>query len=449
MTKKSSSSSSFATSLGDAFEIKPHRSGRGAYAARACDAMSVIARDNFVCFAMKTTERLDRERKESAHGDFLCDGCGAFVGQVASSFKRGHGIALPDTDAQTMILNSAHADAYCKNDNYLSGLKLFVGRRGHRGDVERMAARLIMLKFIKLFKGAVWQNVVQISPAMEEKIHLFDELYHDVSILDQGWTRAQDCVERLRDIVANGSELSDEARTHITVDLWLQTVSKIMLNSIAVKIPHPMVRYVMGLEEEAPNVRNAAAQPLKTIITAACERKDETDETDETDDSDDSDDSDSDSDSDSADSDSGDSDSGDSESDEGESEGDDVMEFTIPWDQGSRTFTTDIFPPSEGFAVLGFCASINHSCEPNCEIAYIDDANALVVSTKQISKGEEITIPYVPVSLPVNKRRAMLLKRYGFLCDCVKCQRETTSVETLLRSASKKARVETITSSND
>lgn len=119
-------------------------------------------------------------------------------------------------------------------------------------------------------------------------------------------------------------------------------------------------------------------------------------------------------------------------------EDDEELLFQVPSGGSTRTFSTAIFPPSEGTALLGFCASINHSCDPNCEIVYMHDANALVVSTRAISEGEELTIPYVPTNLPVQKRRNVLFKRYGFYCECTKCRRE---LESLNNRPSKRARV--------
>ena len=97
------------------------------------------------------------------------------------------------------------------------------------------------------------------------------------------------------------------------------------------------------------------------------------------------------------------------------------MEFD--WGDGLR-FSSDLFPSSEGIALLGACSAINHSCEPNCEVGFIDSTDVIIIAARDIDEDEEITIAYVPEELPVEQRREELSTRYGFECQCARCERE-------------------------
>ena len=390
---------------GDFLRIAPHKSGRGAYAARDAEPMQVIARDTFTHFSrsggLHTPERPG-----------VCSGCGAFIGKINSSLApKICTVKFPDTSLQTWTIaasSSSHGDPHCAGDALCA---LCVDGEFQASDTfELMAARLLVLYVTSLVPDSNdWQRILQSHPAAGEKMAWFQKLHYDVSTVEPAFVaRADKCVAQLSQL------LSTETRGMISKELWLQTISKIALNSIDVKIPHPMVRYVAALDEETPDVRDAAYKSFRIVLAEYGSIEDAGVENNHSDSESESE----------SDSESG-SDSAGSANDEEEE--DEEMDFDIPWGESTRTFSTAIFPPSEGVAVLGFCASINHSCEPNCEIVYIHDANALVVSTRAISEGDELTIPYVPTSLPVEKRRAMLLRRYGFHCECAKCQRELGS----------------------
>jgi len=67
-------------------------------------------------------------------------------------------------------------------------------------------------------------------------------------------------------------------------------------------------------------------------------------------------------------------------------------------------------------------ARFNHSCAPS---AYADCTRSelWVRALRDIPKGEEVCISYVPVSEAIEKRKKKL-EGYGFECDCQRCQEE-------------------------
>ncbi|CAH7668121.1 hypothetical protein BY996DRAFT_4579807 [Phakopsora pachyrhizi] len=80
----------------------------------------------------------------------------------------------------------------------------------------------------------------------------------------------------------------------------------------------------------------------------------------------------------------------------------------------------------------------NHSCEPNAmvlkhpgseEIHKSSPSTIYVISKKEISKDEEITLSYVNPDLPLETRRKKLFEDYLFSCFCSRCRRELQEEE--------------------
>ena len=66
-------------------------------------------------------------------------------------------------------------------------------------------------------------------------------------------------------------------------------------------------------------------------------------------------------------------------------------------------------------------ALLNHSCAPNCVLAF--DGSTLEIRTlTAVGEGEELTHSYVDLCLPTGERRALLSSRYGFACTCERCE---------------------------
>ncbi len=73
-----------------------------------------------------------------------------------------------------------------------------------------------------------------------------------------------------------------------------------------------------------------------------------------------------------------------------------------------------------GHGVYAKVSAINHSCQPNC-LQWFDESGKIIIrSTRQILRGEEITISYLDISRPTWWRRAEL-RHYGFNCICDRC----------------------------
>ena len=65
-------------------------------------------------------------------------------------------------------------------------------------------------------------------------------------------------------------------------------------------------------------------------------------------------------------------------------------------------------------------AILNHSCAPNCALAF--NGNAVEVRTmRAVAAGDELCHSYVELCQPTAARRAALSARYGFVCDCARC----------------------------
>merc|ERR1712133_155161 len=80
-------------------------------------------------------------------------------------------------------------------------------------------------------------------------------------------------------------------------------------------------------------------------------------------------------------------------------------------------------PPHHG-ELMGFYptfANINHSCLPSARPTKHEDKSVSVVSLVSLSKGQEITIPYMYEAQPTFQRRNILSKKWFFLCNCVRC----------------------------
>lgn len=87
-----------------------------------------------------------------------------------------------------------------------------------------------------------------------------------------------------------------------------------------------------------------------------------------------------------------------------------------PWMQNLTVHGTGLFAITN---------SINHSCEPNSQLAMCDvDHTISVVSRRIIKKAEEVTISYIDEELSYAERQAKLKQFYDFECACPKCLKE-------------------------
>ncbi len=105
-----------------------------------------------------------------------------------------------------------------------------------------------------------------------------------------------------------------------------------------------------------------------------------------------------------------------------EDELDQSQEGHIPADINSINLEA-YFPPLDGTALFTVICCMNHSCNPNAEILWDEESNALqaiVKTIKNIKKGDEISFSYIDSSLSYSERREKL-RDYGFTCSCERC----------------------------
>ena len=86
----------------------------------------------------------------------------------------------------------------------------------------------------------------------------------------------------------------------------------------------------------------------------------------------------------------------------------------------------NLFPPLDGTAFYLLTCKINHSCDPNVIVTYINTDKGLqarLLVLKDIATGEEFVQSYIDQSQPLGARQASLVD-YGFACSCSKCSEE-------------------------
>ena len=69
----------------------------------------------------------------------------------------------------------------------------------------------------------------------------------------------------------------------------------------------------------------------------------------------------------------------------------------------------------------------NHSCYPNCAVSYTVNNACSIYTLRDISPNEELTINYsgpILTWLPVDIRRNVLKRQFGFECHCLRCEDE-------------------------
>eukprot|EP01133_Synstelium_polycarpum_P012791 gene12791-15007_t len=94
----------------------------------------------------------------------------------------------------------------------------------------------------------------------------------------------------------------------------------------------------------------------------------------------------------------------------------------------NRANKPTVASPTSSIGLFFLTSFVNHSCEPNCFLAYPDNNSTLhLTALKEIKKGEEITIAYGDPSKNIVERRTHLFDNYGFNCECPKCLSELPS----------------------
>lgn len=91
-----------------------------------------------------------------------------------------------------------------------------------------------------------------------------------------------------------------------------------------------------------------------------------------------------------------------------------------------------LFPPLDGTAFYALICRINHSCDPNVRVTYVNSPEfglqAHLLALRPIQPGEELLQSYIDQFQPFSARQKAL-KDYGFECACTKCVAERGSLE--------------------
>jgi SET domain len=77
-------------------------------------------------------------------------------------------------------------------------------------------------------------------------------------------------------------------------------------------------------------------------------------------------------------------------------------------------------------AIFGLTSRINHSCDPNAEVAcqgYMD-CHVDIVARRDLEEGEELVISYLHKIQRRNRRQRLLHAKYLFWCKCHLCEEE-------------------------
>ena len=390
--------------------------GRCARSSESLVRGDVVARDSFIDF----------ERVRTGVESWSCVSCGRFLGRIDDALgasARAIASELVETNEQTRDLptlarvrgRDGDALALCEDSKRCAwrgrgdggvGATFEGGREVDFWAFERDAKRRERDEdededeeyYERVEALAARMYACELLDPEGTRAEAIGEKHCDPEGLEAAFARRANAkTEALRDALAGMNGERRECKEP-TVEGWLRVVSIVVMNSAAVKIPNPMLRYVACLDGESEDARARATRALRPALEQMVREAREL-EDDESSDDDES-----------------------SEDDEDAAYRDEVMEFD--WGDGLR-FRSDLFPSSEGIVLLGACSAINHSCEPNCEFAFIDSADVIVVATRDIEEDEEITVAYVPEELPLERRREELSTRYGFECRCARCARES------------------------
>ncbi|EGC38772.1 hypothetical protein DICPUDRAFT_75630 [Dictyostelium purpureum] len=91
-------------------------------------------------------------------------------------------------------------------------------------------------------------------------------------------------------------------------------------------------------------------------------------------------------------------------------------------DENEEEEVEEVFPSFDGYGIFGLQAMVNHSCEPNINVAFSNSDNrAHIMALRRIEAGEELYHSYIDEELPYDIRQEDLVT-YGFKCECRKCK---------------------------
>ena len=97
------------------------------------------------------------------------------------------------------------------------------------------------------------------------------------------------------------------------------------------------------------------------------------------------------------------------------------------------------FPEILGNALVRTVSLVNHSCDPNVEVVFSENSNAVFLcALRGIPVNEELFISYVDEALPLDERQRLVKRNYDFTCTCDKCRVQKAVREWRGRTATRK-----------
>jgi len=439
--------------------------GFGLFATAAVEEGDIMLKDRPIAFF---SEEYDFEPDEDQLPEIVCACCGRHVGTLQLQFKVAAGLLSADGIEKDFAMNpklSVISDQtielsqirsvpdpvyqkkryYCseqceqdvvettlnctsENEDASQALKAFyeycwaIDDESIDGSFFIMAAKL-------LARDSAW------SPSVE---HLVKVDYISLVVKNGGSKLA--VLTYLKATLEYAKRFIKEKHSkYLHLDGWAHLVGAVALNAIAIKIPNPCSRYCIEVDDtddekrKTEYIRTLAPLILRAIAKATGGADqidfDENDEKDGVDEGDacrhhnanpDA--------------------NGDGDGDgDGDGEyvagGDDDETVTFDWRKWDNTeqkqapslvFHSGLFQVAEGEAVYPRLSKLNHSCDPNCTVAYIGSNECIIFANRPITPNEELTISYVPRGWSVLQRKEHLKQRYGFDCACTRCIHQMT-----------------------
>lgn len=91
---------------------------------------------------------------------------------------------------------------------------------------------------------------------------------------------------------------------------------------------------------------------------------------------------------------------------------------------------SNCFGNNDRVIVFKTMSNFNHSCVPNCLVICDKNHHMMVISIKEIKKGEELTISFNDNYIfdDTERRKALILSQRKFVCNCKACENVTYNV---------------------
>ena len=409
-----------------------------------------------------TDEPLGWQPREG--GDGNCTACGRFFGTASDQLHRLMGGAgepidvppIPDQPAASSVWKDAETDeaapvccgmcAQTVRRSFAASTILLNQQQQQDELMASWSANQFLLLGAQLVAALVSSFEAASTADRAAGVHLLplaalaSPSWREAAVPDEGMSAAvhrraietelSASLSMLREAYAEPLRRHPELAAVLDDELWARAVGACARNSISVQVPHPLVYYISHVDALPPNepLRGKAqarlASGIATLLQAEAEAEEEGEEEEESDEEEEAE----------GEEDEDGEEEDDDDSDEDSDEEDEEEEEHFEWSLGGADlkeggervlkFSSRLFPPHKGFSVYPRVSLANHSCEPNCQVAYMENNQALLVSLRDLGPGEEVSISYVSAAVPYAERQAKLRARYGFTCICSLCRAE-------------------------